>query len=109
MLERVRISRVFDFPGLAEALSEFGTILDEDNRVGIESLDTGERERRRSIADSEDENVDDSPEELKAEGPAKVSTPNSVPDRMIIIDNIANVVGSMMTKSQVQGNLRPPA
>ncbi|KAL8763635.1 MAG: hypothetical protein Q9184_000635 [Pyrenodesmia sp. 2 TL-2023] len=109
MLERVRISRVFDFPGLAEALSEFGATVDEDYRVETESLGTGERKRRRSIADSEDNSVDDLPEVLNAErpetaGPAKVSTPDSIPARMIIVDNIANVVGSMMTKSQVQGH-----
>lgn len=113
MLERVRISRVFDFPGLAEALSEFSAILEEDEtRAEIESLDTSEYERRRGIADSEDGDVDDLPTELVPEGPetadaAELSTPNSAVACMIVVDNIANVVGSMMTKSQVQGGLCP--
>ncbi len=113
MLERVRISRVFDFPGLAEALSEFSAILDEEeNRAEAESLDTSEHERRRGIADSEDGDVDDLPTESVPEGPetadaADLSTPASAAACMIVVDNIANVVGSMMIKSQVQGDLCP--
>lgn len=115
MLERVRISRVFDFPGVAEAVAEFSArLVDSDQRDAART--SGEEVKMpRSIADSEDEAEDEMPQE--AEGERHEMTDNfpdgkpmleHPPRSMIIIDNIANVAGSMMTKSQVQGIVRLP-
>ncbi|KAL8719957.1 MAG: hypothetical protein Q9225_003105 [Loekoesia sp. 1 TL-2023] len=107
MLGRVRISRVFDFPGVADAVAEFSArLVDSDQRD--EARANGEEVMMtRSIADSEDE----AEGELLREGDGRRhEMTNDVrneklvlehsPASMIIIDNIANVAGSMMTKSQ---------
>ncbi|KAI4122773.1 MAG: hypothetical protein LQ338_005613 [Usnochroma carphineum] len=110
MLERVRISRAFDFPGVAEALSEFSASLEEKDPRNGDQADRDQTRRAQSIADSEDEHFEDLLADFE---PEKAESANSTEDRtstlisppasMVVIDNIANVIGSMMTKSQVQG------
>ncbi|KAL8967055.1 MAG: hypothetical protein Q9197_005640 [Variospora fuerteventurae] len=106
MLERVRISRVFDFPGVIEAVSEFSADLEEDDQAGKEKLDSDGHERSRSIADSEDEAMEDLSAEPEPRAPTddNPNTPKKPSASMLVIDNIANVLGSTMTKSQVQGH-----
>lgn len=106
MLERVRISRVFDFPGVAEALSEFSVSFKGEGKANEEKADESEHDRVRSIADSEDDLVAD----LETQRPGTASTTKDedsgvkiLPASMFVVDNIANVVGSTMAKSQVQG------
>lgn len=111
MLERVRISRVFDFPGVIEAVSEFSADLEENDRANEEKLDENEHKRTRSIADSEDEAMEDlsAEPEPKATTEDNPNTPKKPSASMLVIDNIANVLGSTMTKSQVQGTACTPA
>ena len=111
MLERVRISRVFDFPGVIEAVSEFSADLEENDQAKEETLDENEHERTRSIADSEDEAMEDLSAEHEPKAPTEdnPNTPKKPSASMLVIDNIANVLGSTMTKSQVQGTACTPA
>ncbi|KAL8825762.1 MAG: hypothetical protein Q9170_007669 [Blastenia crenularia] len=110
MLDRVRISRVFDFPGVAEAITEFGTQIEDSERSNGTNNDAEENWRSQGIVDSEDE--DEILTEANGERHSRtVVTKNHASGlerrlyaSMIVIDNIANVVGSMMTKSQVQGH-----
>lgn len=111
MLDRIRINRVFDFPGAAKALSEFNAMLEQNDRGTEETPHKDEHGRGRSIADSEDEVVDDLPAELESTSPPVPGTtrhgtcsPKTSFSSMIVLDNIANVLESMMTKSQVQDN-----
>ncbi|KAL8759645.1 MAG: hypothetical protein Q9199_000606 [Rusavskia elegans] len=112
MLERVRLSRVFDFPGVAEAIGEFSARLDqvETNRRNRVASDGEGFERAREIANSEDKVEFSLPPEADDNAIKRTTTANPeasehLPASMIVIDNIANVVGSMMTKSQAQGIL----
>lgn len=116
MLERVRLSRVFDFPGVAEAISEFTTNLEENDSRNQEAFDAIKR-RMQGIPDSEDEDEDEDSMALEYEENAHVNAKSF--DRrdinhrlqqpasadMIVVDNISSVVGSMMAKSQVQGSV----
>ncbi|KAL8728872.1 MAG: hypothetical protein Q9166_005112 [cf. Caloplaca sp. 2 TL-2023] len=115
MLDRVRLSRVFDFPGVAEAIGEIGARLDETERIrdaeNNANHQSREQSRERSIADSEDEvessslpDADASATENTTTAKDQLEAPLSLPASMIVIDSIANVVGSMMAKSQVQGH-----
>lgn len=112
MLERVRLSRVFDFPGVAEAIGEFSARLDQvetNRRNGVASDGEG-FERAREIANSEEKVEFSLPPEADDNAIKRTTTANPeasehLPASMIVIDNIANVVGSMMTKSQAQGIL----
>ncbi|KAI4116026.1 MAG: hypothetical protein LQ345_003488 [Seirophora villosa] len=106
MLEHVQISRVFDFAGVVEAVSEFSANVDENARTNDEKLDENDHKGPRSIADSEDEAMDDlsAEQELNALTEDKPNTSKKPAANMLVIDNIANVLGSMMTKSQVQGH-----
>ncbi|KAL8863566.1 MAG: hypothetical protein Q9178_000247 [Gyalolechia marmorata] len=110
MLERVRLSRVFDFPGVAEAIGEFGTRLEENDRID-RAISDGEFERARRVVNNDDEaesslssDVDD--KAIRNTTMAKAEAAESLPARMIVIDNIANVAGSMMNKNQSQGVFR---
>ncbi|KAL8639598.1 MAG: hypothetical protein Q9228_003380 [Teloschistes exilis] len=112
MLERIRLCRVFDFPGVAEAVAEFTTSLEENDRRDQEAFDAMER-KMKGIPDSEDEDEDSDALDFEEHAAAK---PKSFDDQdrnrlrqpasanMIVVDNMASVVGSMMAKSQVQGH-----
>ena len=110
MLERVRLSRVFDFPGVAEAIGEFGGRLEENDRSD-KATSNGEFERAGQVVNNDDEaksslssDVDD--KAIKNTTMAKAEAAQSLPASMIVIDNIANVAGSIMNKSQSQGIFR---
>ncbi|KAL9029107.1 MAG: hypothetical protein Q9196_002620 [Gyalolechia fulgens] len=109
MLERVHICRVFDFAGVEEAVTEFGANLEDNDRSDEVETTAKERKSARSVADSEDEAEEDVSLEPdgRRHGEADITNPAMGPGRlrahMIVIDNMANVVGSMMAKSQVQG------
>ena len=113
MLDRVKVMRVFDFAGVVEAIGEVGEMWEIVARA---RRDAGEKEAQsinvaKGIADSEDEAeemLDDlpSPKRLSWEEKDIPSTPSDEPSQIgvIIIDTITNVVSSMMSKSQIQGN-----
>ncbi|KAL8739104.1 MAG: hypothetical protein Q9181_000215 [Wetmoreana brouardii] len=109
MLERVRFSRVFDFPGVVEAVAEFTASLEEKDQIHQQENNAEDNKESKTIADTEDE----ADSNLTSEGAGITNNhthspndtnapPKRFPASMVVIDNIANVVGSMMTKSQVQ-------
>lgn len=113
MLERVRLSRVFDFPGVAEAVAEFSARLEDNDQQREDKRDTRQHDKARGIVDSEDEAEEglspeavESPQDNTEIDKNVFKTKNHSPASMIVIDNIANVVGSMITKSQVQGSFK---
>ena len=115
MLDRVKIMRVFDFAGVVEAVGEIGEVWDTYQRnLGPlnELLPRRSFEEYAEIVDSQDdgdEEVNDNEQgagerstlaviatdECQALRPARVG--------MIVIDNISNIVGSTMSRSQAQG------
>ncbi|KAL8703972.1 MAG: hypothetical protein Q9201_002842 [Fulgogasparrea decipioides] len=111
MLDRVRFSRVFDFPGVAEAVAEFTAILEEKDQIHQQENNAEENNISQGIADTEDEmesNLSSEEARISDDHTHSPKNNNEPPKRsqasMIVIDNIANVVGPMMTKSQVQGH-----
>lgn len=93
MLDRVKVMRVFDFAGMVEAVGELGEMRERVPRV------TGKAaEETRSV-------IDDSEEELEQDEdpPAEQVSKDAGQVGVIVVDSIANVVGSLMAKSQTQG------
>ncbi|KAI4233194.1 MAG: hypothetical protein LQ349_004554 [Xanthoria aureola] len=109
MLERVRLSRVFDFPGVAEAIGEFGARLDEEEKTRRNRVDAKGFEKARGTAEGEERaenslSVEEDNNTITRTTAANPEAAEYLPASMIVIDNIANVVGSMMTKSQAHGH-----
>ncbi|KAL8801495.1 MAG: hypothetical protein Q9182_004398 [Xanthomendoza sp. 2 TL-2023] len=109
MLERVRLSRVFDFPGVAEAIGEFGARLDAHDIKDKARSPGVDYNGCRSVADGSDE-VESNPSPKNNDhayegvSDARMKATEITRTSMIVIDNFANVLGSMMTKSQLQGH-----
>lgn len=116
-LSRVNYMRAFDMAGVIEAVSE----VRESWEVADREND-GSKEKDRVVEDSEDddevkdedESRQNSPDAHDAQGQGgprhhlvmdgdKART-KSRPVNMIVIDSISNVVTSVLSKSQVQGN-----
>ncbi|KAL8659467.1 MAG: hypothetical protein Q9226_000426 [Calogaya cf. arnoldii] len=98
LLERVRLSRVFDFPGVAEAIGEFSARLDEDeNNRRDELASNGEGfEKGRATAISEDRAeshllLDADDNAIKGTTTANSEVSEHLPASMVVVDNIANV------------------
>lgn len=93
MLDRVKVMRVFDFAGMIEAVSELGELRERVPRVPGKSV----AKLRNEIEDSEEEldRDEDLPAEQVSEDAGQVG--------LIVVDSIANIVGSLMAKSQTQG------
>ena len=109
MLDRVRVMRVFDFTGLVEAVGEVS-----ENCERIPNLDEEKKKRQQDeksgkatgeIFDSEDEGEDDGNVEIVGEAEVRVDNPESdtAAMGMIVLDTVANIISSLMAKSQVQG------
>ena len=115
MLERVRLSRVFDLSGVSEAVAEFNTTLEQDCHRVEGDMNMKEQSKGQGIPDSEDElekimspeNVEKLHDDM-SEDESNSRSYNSLPACMIVVDNIANVVGSIIMKSQVQGISETP-
>lgn len=103
MLDRVKVMRVFDFVGVIEAIGEAGIL------CKTESQSTREIEAERvpkieEVANSEDEedevSISIEPEDQRVQD-------NNCSCRaslgMIIVDNIANLVSTAMSKNQTEG------
>ena len=111
LLDRVRVMRVFDLAGVAEAVGEVSEIMDRSRIVRAERPQEELKLRRRRSAEVEDseEELDEQDEEYRVEVPrnadARVTCPGTseVPNGMVIIDTIANVVSSLVNKNQTQG------
>lgn len=110
MLDRVKFMRVFDFAGVAEAMSEINELMEEVAQHSEKSTVVAVEKRRDEIDDSEEE-LDEEDEELQDEprqesldlGDAQDSDRHRSPIGMMIVDTITNIVSAMMAKSQIQG------
>lgn len=103
MLDRVKVMRVFDFAGVVEAISEVSRSIE----THLTMEETGRAvnvKKRPEISDSEDE-LDDNEDPQADHAACSSATANGGNGRvgMLIIDTITNVVGSVMSKSQIQG------
>jgi hypothetical protein len=102
LLDRLKISKVFDFVGLTEAIDEVRDML----QAKSSSLGDEPPPPRATIADSEDE------EEEMLDGPDlgdEASKPEARPDelrppaRLLIIDNISHVTSPLIKSNYPQG------
>ncbi|KAL6713272.1 hypothetical protein ACLMJK_008737 [Lecanora helva] len=108
MLDRVKVMRVFDFAGVVEAVGEVREMI-EQSYLSAEKSEHARAARKHEIQDSEEELDDDNDDDDNEEGePSRKAALNLQEPAvrgigMIIVDTIANVVNSVMSKSQVQG------
>lgn len=105
MLERVKVMRVFELAGLVEAISEVGEICEAAKRKIDEQIEAHKRARTNTIADSEDESEDELSRTL---GDPMVSSDirksaDMQAVRLLVVDSVSNIVGPIISKSQVQG------
>ena len=102
MLDRVKVMRVFDLAGVAEAVGEVRQLID-DEKISAEQVESQSR-RRSEIGDSEDEDEEDVLVEIDAP-PLKASLESKAKSSigMVIIDTITNVVSAMVTRNYNQG------
>ncbi|MDI1486733.1 MAG: hypothetical protein OHK93_005994 [Ramalina farinacea] len=111
LLDRVRVMRVFDLAGVAEAVGEVSEITDRSRSLRVEGPQEGltpPRRRGAEVEDSEEELEEDEEErrvEVTGYADAGTTFPGASegPIGMVIIDTIANVVSSLVNKSQTQG------
>ncbi|KAI9758366.1 MAG: hypothetical protein M4579_003105 [Chaenotheca gracillima] len=116
LLDRVSVMKAFDLVGVKEAVDELRDSMegaqgaggrDQSNSPGVQEGDFAE-EKTMEVADSEEEDemeLDHSPSQKSQElhrSPEK-GIPNSKIG-VIVIDQITNVVWSVMGRSQVQGH-----
>lgn len=112
MLGCVKIMRVFDFAGLVEAMREIDQTWEEDDQQ-IENFKTeAPAKEDKEIADSEDDasscSNDDNPRTTTSKEVKTISSRSDIYAGrvgMIIIDTIANVVGSIMSQNQTRGTV----
>ncbi|MCJ1244164.1 hypothetical protein MMC30_001362 [Trapelia coarctata] len=94
MLDRVHVMRVFDFPGVVEAIGEVSERCEEYDRL------QNDGHRREAVDKPEVGNSDDG-ERGTVESEINAREHSLLGDiGMIIIDNISNVISSMMSKNQ---------
>ena len=93
MLDRVKVMRVFDFAGVIEAVSELSDMRERTSQMTGKAPD----QTRNEVDDSEEELDEDdkAPENLSFEENGQIG--------LIAIDSITNVVNSVMSRSQTQG------
>ena len=111
MLDRVKVMRVFEIAGLIDAVSEVRQICESATRKGNEPTHPQPKVHKLEVADSEEDSEGD--DATNADNGSKQdsvaddsSSPGKLPPPQIgivIIDTIANMVGPVLSKSQVQG------
>lgn len=108
MLDRVKVMRVFDFAGVVEAIGEVGEMyqkLDMDLVAPVDRTTTA-FSPGNEIPNSQDS--DDSEEHDASRDTSKrLATATAPGIGMVVLDNIANPISSIMAKSQVQGTQSP--
>ncbi|MCJ1284195.1 hypothetical protein MMC26_003526 [Xylographa opegraphella] len=92
MLDRVKVMRVFDFAGVIEAIGEAGDL------CGRSDQSSGKFETRRVQRTEELINCEDEEDERARE--AESFSGGNI--GMIVVDNIANLVSTAMSKNQTQ-------
>ena len=111
MLDRVKIMRVFEIAGLIEAVSEVGQRCETAARIHNEPPRAQGNVQKVAVADSEDESEGDNAditEEASTQAEVGADPPSLEKQApkyigMIVIDTIANMIGPLLSKSQVQG------
>ncbi|MCJ1398170.1 hypothetical protein MMC11_001367 [Xylographa trunciseda] len=102
MLDRVKVMRVFDFAGVIEAIGEAGDLCVKKAQSS-EEVEAGRVRKMEEVANSEDEEdkvtVSAEPEDHSAQD-RETSSDASL--GMIVIDNIANLVSTAMSKNQTE-------
>lgn len=108
ILDRVKVMRVFDFAGVVEAIGEVGEMWEKlvEDHVALVDKPTAVFDPDKEIPNSQDSN-DSEEHDQNRDVSGKPLNPPTAGIGMIIIDNIANPISSIMAKSQVQGT-RPP-
>lgn len=113
MLDRVKVMRVFDFSGLAEAVGEVAEACD-DAGSHFRGFADVQKARKFSVADSEEEideedELQDEQSESSQRGTDKASLRPVSEQRdrigMLFVDTVANIIGMAMAKSQAQGEM----
>lgn len=104
LLDRVKVMRVFDLAGVIEAVGEVGEMRERVAQASAKPASIARRARDQ-ISDSEEELEE---EDKIASGPAtvegeQVAEPQGGQVGIIVIDTITNVVSSLMSKGQTQG------
>jgi len=94
LLDRVKFMRVFDLAGAAEAVAEISQSWDSQ----IRSPTVEKSMVRHEVASSQGDEV----EELESSNPPGRQSQDGV--GMLVVDNIANVVGVEMSKNQIRGH-----
>ena len=100
MLDRVKVMRVFDYAGVIEAISEAGDLC---KRYGQSSgkVEADQVYKGEEVADSEDEvTISNEPEDQRAQE-KETSLGGSL--GMMVVDNIANLASTAMSKNQTEG------
>lgn len=100
MLDRVSVMRVFDFPGVVEAIGEVSKRCEEYDCLQRSGNDRVVRETfdKRELANNDEDEGE--PEDVGKNARTQSQPPVLGSIGMIIIDNIANVTSSMMSKNQ---------
>ena len=99
MLDRVKVMRVFDFVGVAEAVGEVGQLLRRGWNIVEEGLLQEHPRREKEVPSRQAiDNEDLSDDHVKVNNTSLIEGFG-----MVVIDNIANLVNSTMSISQVQG------
>ena len=96
MLGRVRVMRVFDLIGILEALGEIG-------EKAVEGKGRRQGKRKREVVDSEDEDQDGDDVDERRRSDDCQNTSNQSSAGLILIDNMANVTSSVVSRSLIQG------
>jgi hypothetical protein len=115
LLNRVNYMRVFDLAGVDEAIGEVGETWEvqvqrtDDQPKGVSKLiEDSEGENYLSQASSSGNNQIKEMIDQQERGEREISSAETGPIDMVVIDTIANVVTSVMLTSQVQGNFVHP-
>ena len=102
MLDRVKVMRVFDFAGVIEAIGEVCTLCEESEKIGSAQTrpERNGRVEANRIASSQDEGKVGIEDAESSTTQISRSTPGNEGIGMIIIDNIASPLGSIMSQNQ---------
>ena len=103
MLDRVKVMRVFDFAGVMEAIGEVGDLCKRNNHSSG-GTKAQRVQKTKEVANSEDEEdeivISFKTEDERAED-IEISSGGNL--GMIVVDNIANLVSTAMSKNQTEG------
>ncbi|MCJ1468400.1 hypothetical protein MMC07_007028 [Pseudocyphellaria aurata] len=106
LLDRVRVMRAFDFAGVIEALGEIGQVWEKQDDRRRNFVNMHLEDEKKVLYDSQDGSFSISSVEISVQNEEHIKGMSNMRDEqtgMIIIDTITNVVSSMVSRSQTQG------